>query len=114
MIEELRGSSYRQADFPLLDLPLILSLISDLNPAELASSISSATALQDIRDTLAILEAGMVPDDQPDAKDHLYGRAAVAVPSGADNPTESSISPARSMVSSASMAITSSHESALS
>ncbi|WWC70840.1 uncharacterized protein I206_104792 [Kwoniella pini CBS 10737] len=49
------------ADYPLIDFPLILAILSDYQPSTLSSNLS------EIRDQLGILEATLVPDpDQPD------------------------------------------------
>ncbi|WWC62669.1 uncharacterized protein I303_105266 [Kwoniella dejecticola CBS 10117] len=49
------------ADYPLIDPPLILAILSDYPPSSLSSSIPA------VRDQLGILEATLVPDpDQPE------------------------------------------------
>lgn len=57
-LPSLCASSSVQADYPLLDPPLIIALVSDYD----ADTVSSH--IEEIRDQLGVLEASMVPDDE--------------------------------------------------
>lgn len=55
-----------QAEYPLLDQPLVIALLSDYDPGSLT------TELPGIRDQLGILEASLVPDpDGPTGTEDL-------------------------------------------
>lgn len=73
-----------QAEYPLLDQPLIIALLSDHDPSSLYAELPG------IRDQLGILEASLVPDPEEQAFGEIIDSVGLLAVDTDEQPTSSS------------------------